>query len=374
MSKNILGILSFLLIGLWSCSDDNSGSSPKPGDPSNLEVDITIPDQNAGDVEITATADNAVLFEFDLGDGSNIVSNNTGKVSHTYELTGTYDLEVKVFGTSGRFLKKLIPITVMIGDDELGINPEGYTTPLTYDNMTLVWNDEFEGDALNTSDWSYDIGDGCDQGICGWGNSELQYYKSENLSVEDGYLIIQAKEESIGGKNYTSSRILTKGKQSFQFGRVDIRATLPKGKGMWPAAWMLGANIDAVGWPWCGEIDIMEMAGGNDDVSIGNIFWENGNGTSAANFPGYSQLSSGIYADEFHVFSIVWNSSGVVWYRDDVQFHAININTAEFDEFRNEFYFLLNLAVGGSLPGSPDASTRFPQRYVVDYIRIFQNN
>ena len=135
----------------------------------------------------------------------------------------------------------------------------GNTSPSSYPGMSLVWADEFDGSSLNQNFWSYETGNGTN----GWGNNELQFYRTENTGIQDGCLVITAKKEPYGGKEYTSSRIITKNKKQFQYGRVDIRAALPKGQGIWPALWMLGANYDTVNWPACGEIDIMEMIGGN---------------------------------------------------------------------------------------------------------------
>ena len=147
-----------------------------------------------------------------------------------------------------------------MNQEEPKIPSGGYSTPENYSGMSLVWRDEFEGHTLNPSDWKHETGGS------GWGNNELEYYQEKNTAVHDGYLIITAEKENVGGKNYTSSRIITQGKKEFQYGRVDIRALLPKGQGIWPALWMLGANVTTVGWPACGEIDIMEMIGGVEKI------------------------------------------------------------------------------------------------------------
>ena len=144
-----------------------------------------------------------------------------------------------------------------MNQEEPKIPSGGYSTPENYSGMTLVWHDEFDGLTLKPSDWKHETGGS------GWGNNELEYYQEKNTAVHEGYLIITAKKENVGGKDYTSSRIITQGKKEFQYGRVDIRALLPKGQGIWPALWMLGANVTTVGWPACGEIDIMEMIGGD---------------------------------------------------------------------------------------------------------------
>ena len=242
----------------------------------------------------------------------------------------------------------------------------GYETPTSYPGYTQAWSDEFSGAALNTSDWTYETGGS------GWGNNEWQYYRAENTSVANGYLTIEARQENFGGRNYTSSRLITKDKQSFRYGRIDIRAVLPEGQGIWPALWMLGSNISTVGWPSSGEIDIMEMVGGSgrEDTVHGTGHWDN-NGSNAS-YGGDYTLNSGTFADEFHVFTIEWDSSVIRWFVDDVQYHALSITSAGLSEFREEFFFIFNIAVGGNWPGYPDGSTVFPQRMLVDYVRVFE--
>jgi hypothetical protein len=151
----------------------------------------------------------------------------------------------------------------------------GYESADSYEGYDLAWSDEFNGSQLNSSDWGYDIG----TGNGGWGNNELQYYTNRNLYLKDGFLVIRADEESFGGRSYTSSRIKTQGKKNFQYGRIDIRARMPEGQGMWPALWMLGENINQVSWPYCGEVDIMEMVGGGsgrDNRVVGTAHWNRG--------------------------------------------------------------------------------------------------
>jgi beta-glucanase (GH16 family) len=242
----------------------------------------------------------------------------------------------------------------------------GYESPTSYPGYTLAWRDEFSGAALNTSDWTYELGGG------GWGNNEAQYYRAQNTSVANGHLTIEARQENFGGRNYTSSRLITKDKQSFRYGRIDIRAVMPEGQGMWPALWMLGSNISSVGWPRSGEIDIMEMVGGSgrEDTVHGTGHWDNDG--SYASFGRSYTLNSGTFADEFHVFSIEWDSSQIRWYVDGQQYNALSISSAGLSEFREEFFFIFNIAVGGNWPGYPDGSTVFPQRMLVDYVRVFE--
>lgn len=251
------------------------------------------------------------------------------------------------------------------------IPSKGFTSPSTYPGMELIWADEFEGTSLDEKNWNYELGDGC-PGNCGWGNNELQYYKKENTSVRDGYLFIEAKKESSGGKLYTSSRLTTQNKITQKFGRIDIRAVLPKGKGIWPALWMLGKNIDEVGWPRCGEIDIMEMIGGpqDDDTIYGTVHWDNAG--SHAEYGGKVELLSTTFNDQFHVFSIIWDEKFITWYLDNKEYHKIDITPSGLNEFQKDFFFIFNVAVGGNWPGNPDATLVFPQKMIVDYVRVFR--
>ena len=202
-----------------------------------------------------------------------------------------------------------------LNNENLTIPVSGYSTPDTYSGLTLLWADEFNGAELDENNWNFQLGDGCPN-ICGWGNDELEFYKKENASIQNGNLIIQAKKET-GFNNYTSTRINTKGKFSFKYGRVDVRAALPVGQGIWPAIWMLGENIDQVGWPKCGEIDIMEKIGGNgqENTAYGTAHWDNSG--SSANYGGSKTLTSGNFQDEFHVFTIKWTANSIIWYIDD---------------------------------------------------------
>jgi beta-glucanase (GH16 family) len=368
-------ILFFLMssIGsLSSCKDDNGAVI---GIPSNLRLDVQISEDGSGLVDVNAIAENAIGYEFYSGDNfsQDTIYDQNGKFSHTYKLTGSYLIQVRAYGDSGKYLLKESLVNVQVTNPSNPIDSDkGYTTPLSYPNMNLVWQDEFVGTTLNTSDWTFETGTGSN----GWGNNELQYYKKENTTVADGYLTIEARREDFGGKSYTSSRLITKEKQEFQYGRIDIRAVLPKGQGIWPALWMLGGNIETVGWPKSGETDIMEMIGGtgNDNTVYGTLHWDN-NGSYACTCDqnnSYS-LTGKIFAEEFHVFSIIWDSNSIQWFVDDNLFKTVDISVSGLSEFHQKFFFIFNVAVGGNWPGSPDATTSFPQQMVVDYIRVFQD-
>lgn len=287
-------------------------------------------------------------------------------------------------------MKKILQLTLALsvvaflgcgGDDDPGtgggnnqemiaIPTGGATSSETREGFTLRWQDEFDGDILNTANWTHETG----RGQNGWGNFELQSYQSSNTTMQDGHLIITAKQEAgSSGAEYTSSRIISQDKFEFRYGRVDIRAALPEGKGMWPALWMLGSNFDQVGWPACGEIDIMEKVGGAglENEIHGTVHWDaDGNN---ANYGGSVDLSTNV-TNQFHVYSIEWDSQEIRWYVDDVQFHNIDTTPPSLDEFRRTFFFIMNVAVGGTWPGDPDASTTFPQHMIVDYIRVFEQN
>lgn len=242
---------------------------------------------------------------------------------------------------------------------------------------TLVWSDEFNGTSVDTSKWSFDIG----TGVNGWGNSELQYYRSENATVSGGFLTIQAKKESYRGASYTSSRLITKGKHEFRYGRFEARVKLPKGQGIWPAFWTLGADIDSVGWPACGEIDILEMVGGGsggdssemrDDTVVSSLHYNLVDGSHMNNGNVYT-LNTGIFADDFHIVSMIWDENYIYYFMDGVQYGAQEISGVDrYDQFHKNHFLLLNLAVGGVWPGYPDMYTTFPQNYIIDYVRVYQ--
>lgn len=259
--------------------------------------------------------------------------------------------------------------TIRNDDTYVFVPDEGYITPGNYVGYDLVWSDEFEGSALNTDDWTHEMGGH------GWGNDELQYYtdREDNAFLSDGKLIIEAKLEPFSGRSYTSARLITLNKQAFQYGRIDIRAILPEGQGIWPALWMLGKNFPTVGWPACGEIDIMELVGHEPSKVHGTAHWgAQGQGFSN-NKGGSTELSEGKFSDEYHVFSIIWEPGSIKWLLDDVEYQSLtNADVSGAYPFDAEFFFIFNVAVGGRWPGNPDGTTTFPQQMIVDYVRVFQ--
>ena len=236
----------------------------------------------------------------------------------------------------------------------------------------LVWSDEFnqaEGSAPDASKWSYEMGGN------GWGNNELEYYtdRTNNVRIEDGKLVIEARAEAFSGKNYTSARLLTKGKWSWTYGRIEARIKIPRGQGIWPAFWMLGTNIGAAGWPACGEIDIMENIGREPALIHGTVHGPGYSGSGGIGGP--AALPGGaVFADGFHVYAIECESNRISWFVDDQPY--FNLTPARLPQkaqwgFNQPKFLLLNLAVGGAWPGNPNAETTFPQRLVVDYVRIY---
>lgn len=329
----------------------------------NLVVETTITTDGSGLVTFKATADHAIKFIFYFGEGlDEPLTFSNGTTTHTYLSSGTYSVKVQAYSSDNLSVEKNLNITIQV--NELPISNTGYTTPASYAGMALVWQDEFVGDQLNTANWNYELGPF---------NNELQYYKQQNTTVHNGYLIIKAKVEKMEGKIYTSSRLTTQNKKTFKYGRIDIRAMMPKGKGLFPALWMLGSTFSTLGWPACGELDIMETigGGGRDSVTYGTAHWQfNGQHVS---YGGHKGLQNGqVLGDEFHVYSIVWTSTEIKWYIDDVKYHTIDITPADLVPFTKDFFFIFNVAVGGEWAGNPDATTVFPQRMVVDYVRVFQ--
>jgi len=233
----------------------------------------------------------------------------------------------------------------------------------------LLWSDEFNGPSI-TSNWNYDLGNS------GFGNNELEDYtnSSQNARIENGHLVIEALQQNVGGSQYTSARINTGGQQSFGTGTwMEARIQVPQGQGIWPAFWSLGADIGTVGWPVCGEIDIMEMQGQNPFTNFATMHWANTSGQHVS-FGG-SLSSSTSYASGYHTYAVERTSTAITWFIDGAQYFQGNIANGinNTGTFQNPFFILLNVAVGGNFVGSPNSSTVFPQEMLVDYVRVWGN-
>jgi len=276
--------------------------------------------------------------------------------------------------------KLLIFLTIAISglffscnkDDEDNKNqieiPEGFT---------LIWNDEFDATNINPDHWKYETGDGTDYGLpAGWGNDEKQIYTSngENSIIENdegvSALTITALSDNAGG--YTSAKLTTKDLISLRFGRLEVRAKLPEGQGIWPAIWMLGDNIDTIDWPGCGEIDIVEVLGHQPSVLYTSLHYTNGN-QEKGGIQNIHQLTAGSFSDEYHIFTMDWTQGSLTYSLDGQQFFQTIIEP-DMLEFQRSSYLILNVAVGGNWPGDPDGTTIFPQTMYVDYIRLFSKD
>lgn len=243
----------------------------------------------------------------------------------------------------------------------------------------LLWSDEFEGTGLDLSKWRYETGN------TGWGNNELQYYtnRTENAYIADGVLHIAAKKESYEGANYTSARLITKGKFDFTYGTVEARIALPVGKGIWPAFWMLGANIDNAIWPLCGEIDIIEAVN-DESVVYGTHHWshEGQHAEYGNNTKDYYGTSYDLDITKFHNYKMTWDKNAITMYVDDFKYQKIDITlekdaagnniASDMETFHKPFFFILNVAVGGNWPGFDIDDSQFPNEMLVDYIRVYK--
>lgn len=300
------------------------------------------------------------------------------------ELTPTLGLGPKVARSQGFWKNGVKPGTLgfllMIGGLLNGCQHQAIALVSSAENSdrnwVLAWSDEFTGPNGSSPDaakWAMESGGN------GWGNDELEYYtpRPENLRIEEGNLVIEAlKEEFVGPdgvtRRYTSGRLKTKGRFSQAYGRFEARIQIPSGQGVWPAFWLLGDDFPAAGWPACGEIDVME----NVDVDKSRIH-------GSIHGPGYSAKKSltsaftlrhGLFSDSFHVFAVEWEPRVIRFYVDDELYATrtpADLPSGSRWVFDHPFFLILNLAVGGNLPASPDTSTEFPQRMLVDYVRVY---
>ena len=247
-----------------------------------------------------------------------------------------------------------------------------FMTHLTAQCPKLIWSDEFDGTALDITKWSYEIGDGCNIGLCQWGNNELQWYAQDNVSVSNSILKITAKKETVQNRNYTSGRIRTLSKGDIKYGRIEARMKMPVGQGIWPAFWMLPTDYVYGIWPQSGEIDILEYLGHDRATILGTIHygmpWPN-NSYSTKTFT----LTEGGFNDSFHNYVLEWTENDIKWFIDGYLYSTktrSDLGNLRWP-FDQKFHFLLNMAVGGNLPGNPNGSTVFPQTFEVDYVRVY---
>lgn len=279
-----------------------------------------------------------------------------------------------------RLFSKIVIISVMfltllsckekerkVNKAESNQNVETYQPGLDWG---LVWSDEFEADTIDLNNWNYQVEE------AGRFNDEWQRYTNseENAYIDNSCLVIKAVHESDiqGMDQYTSARMHTANKQTWRYGRIAARIKLPQGEGVWPAFWMLGANIDENGgdtpWPNSGEIDILELYGSRDDgVVEANIHYADASGSHAMMGSAAYKLEQGKFADAFHIFELEWDENRVAWFVDGVEFASMSISSNELSEFHEDFFILLNLAVD-----HPGAGSKFPQYMYVDWVRVYQ--
>lgn len=341
-------LLVFLLILNTSCKKSEKGEQNIAA-PSNLVIAANVSDDGSGKVVFNASAENAVTYDFEFGDG-NVKSNTNGVLSHQYSQNGTMTYTVKVTAKNAKGLTtdKSVNIVVYVKGSKNG----------------LIWSDEFDKDgAPDPKKWGYNIGTGDN----GWGNQELEYYtdRPENVVIENGILKIKAIKENYKGSAYTSARLLTKGKFDFTYGTVEVRAKVPTGVGTWPAIWMLGSNIDSTPWPACGEIDIMEHLGRD----LNNIY---GTFHYPGHFGGSANGATKKIADAttaFHVYKLVWSATSLQVFVDDQLVHSMANSSSV--PFNHNFFIILNLAMGGNFAGPVDPAVT-GATLEVDYVRVYK--
>jgi beta-glucanase (GH16 family) len=230
----------------------------------------------------------------------------------------------------------------------------------------LVWQEDFNGTTLNEKNWNFETGNGCPN-ICGWGNNELQIYTNKNHQVRNGKLAIKAQlKDSI----YTSTRITTKIKKEFQYVRIEAKAKLPLGKGLWPAIWMLGTNIDKVGWPMCGEIDILEYIGKEPNTIFTSLHTQDSHGNTINT----KKTKNTTIENGFHLYTMDWTKNKIDFFIDNILVYTFaplvkNQNTWPYNQ---PFYIIINLAIGGNFGGPEVDATIFPKEFLIDYIKVYQ--
>lgn len=340
--RNIVTILLLLIFAVSSCKKKTTVAVNNP--PSNLTLTAVVSTDNSGNVSFTASASNAVSYDFDFGNGV-FQTSSSGSLTYKYPSSGTYTINVIAKGSGGQTISKSIQVTVVV-------------------TLSLVWSEEFNiAGAPDASKWGYDIGTGSN----GWGNNELQYYtnRTDNVIVSNGTLKITAKKENFSGSAYTSTRLLSKDKFSFKYGKVEARAKLPIGIGTWPAIWMLGNNISTVGWPGCGEIDIMEHVGRQQNKIYGTLHYP---GRSGGNADG-ATIDIPNVSTEFHKYTMEWTAAFIKISVDDVVFFTYtNSSTSPFNQ---NFFLILNVAMGGNFGGTVDPAF-VNSTMEIDYVRVYQ--
>lgn len=280
-----------------------------------------------------------------------------------------------------KILPRVIPLllAVCVGCGGSSSPQSGSTPSNPTGSWVLSWSDEFSGtngSAPDPTKWTYDLGGG------GWGNGELETYtsRSQNVQIQNGNLVITALKESYTGsdnipREYTSARIKTQGLFAQANGRFEARIKIPSGQGLWPAFWLLGNDVGSSGWPYCGEIDIMESVGSAPATVVGTIHGPNYSG--GASISSRTTLASGKYSDDFHIYAVEWEDTQIRFYVDGTLYGTrtpADLPSGSVWVFNHPFFLILNVAVGGNWPGAPDGTTTFPQQMLVDYVRVYRRS
>ncbi len=373
-------VIAATLLALGGCSEDGVSSREV------LEFNTAPQVTSSPQIAVEAQANFSFTFTASDVDADDAFTISVGELP----VWMSFDAETNTLsGNPGTAQIGDHSVSVMVSDGALTSTQTfkiKVTLPQEAGAWNLVWSDEFDGDSLNADNWNIETGDGSQYGITGWGNNELEWYQAENIMVESGSLKITAKEESSNGYNYTSGRMRSDGKVDVKYGRIEARIKTPEGQGLWSAFWMLPTDSQYGGWASGGELDIMEVVSpvGSENQRVSGTIHYGMAWPLNKSAGGAHELN---VTDDFHVYAIEWEQDEIRWYVDDVHFATVTSDTwwsyyyenntegyvsqpqAPFDQ---DFHVLLNLAVGGNWPGSPDDATVFPATLEVDYVRVYE--
>jgi beta-glucanase (GH16 family) len=341
--KSVAVFLLVFSMLLDSCNKKSSSGTPVVT-PSNLTINAVVSNDSSGNVAFTASATNAVKYDFQFG---NYVSQNdvAGNITYKYPFSGVYTVTVTAKSAGGQTISKSITVNVAVA-------------------LILVWSDEFDTTGSpDPSKWGFDIGTGSG----GWGNNELEYYtnRQANAVISNGTLKIIAQKEVYNGSSYTSARMLSNNLYSFKYGKIDVRAKLPASTGTWPAIWMLGNNLATVGWPACGEIDIMEQNGSQKSTIYGTMHYP----TQAGQYGDGSTTMITTASSAFHIYSALWTPSSIQLSVDGVAYYTLSNSPGL--PFNQPFFIILNVAMGGNFGGTVDPAFTIDSMEV-DYVHVYQ--
>ncbi len=351
----LLGIL--IPVSFNACSDSED---PKADYVASFSYEMDAENTNLIHFKNTSAGDYLyVEWDYSNGELSGKSTDKTSVRSIHYPNKGTYTVTLTLWGNLNKESDtKSVSKTFSIENDD----PE-------FASGTLLWSDEFDGSSINMNNWTFETGAG------GWGNNELQNYTNgDNAHISDGKLIITARKvnnNQVAG-SYTSTRMVTLGKQEFTYGRMEVRAKLPSGTGIWPAIWMLGSNINSVGWPACGELDIMEYVGYEPNTIHATVHTPAGH---AGDGEGSSKTLN-TAEEEFHIYGMIWDENAITFYTDSPEnithVYSPAIKTVNNWPFDQSQFFILNIAVGGNWGGAQGIDNNiFPQTMEVDYVRVY---